>query len=144
MTSPQNHRECILIIDDNSLYLQLFSALLAPRDYVVLQAETGNIGLDLARKHQPDLIILDLKLPDLPGIEVATALKADRKTRDIPIITTTAFMETAFMNGKEREVRAAGSDHLMTKPVNPGEFLPTVEALLQRVQVPATPTPPKP
>ena len=143
MTSPQNHRECILIIDDNSFYLKLFSALLAPRDYVVLQAETGNIGLDLARKHQPDLIILDLKLPDLPGIEVATALKADRKTRDIPIITTTAFMETAFMNGKEREVRAAGCDHL-SKPVNPGKFLPTVEAVLQRVPVPATLTRPKP
>ncbi len=130
MMGDQGRRGRVLVIDDNPLNLKLFTALLEARRYDVSQAAAGYSGLDLAREQQPDLIILDLQLPDISGLEVALALKADHHTRDIPVIAL-----TAFMGDKEPDARAAGCDGFMTKPVSSSEFLTTVEAFLQRIRM---------
>jgi two-component system, cell cycle response regulator DivK len=124
---PSN-AERVLVIDDNPLNMKLFTALLESQGYAVLQATAGYAGLALARAQKPDLIILDLQLPDLPGLEVAVTLKADEQTRDIPVMAVTAFMAD-----KERDARESGCDGFMTKPVPAAEFLRTVETLLRRV-----------
>lgn len=125
-------RRCarILIIDDNTFNRKLFAVLLESRHYEVVHAATGDAGLDLACERQPNLIVLDIQLPDMSGIEVARALKADRRTRDIPIVAI-----TAALGDQERAVRASGCDDFMRKPLRSGDFLATVEALLQRARV---------
>jgi two-component system cell cycle response regulator DivK len=81
----------ILIVEDNTLNLRFFSDLLEHHGYATLTATLGSAGVELAREHRPDLIVLDIQLPDISGMEVARQLKGDQKTRAIPIIAVTAF-----------------------------------------------------
>src|SRR5438045_9240096 len=85
-----DRRDCVLIIEDNPLNMKLFRDLLRAQGYQVIEASDGLAGLDLARAESPDLILLDIHLPDVSGLEVAAKLKADPRTRDIPILLATA------------------------------------------------------
>src|SRR5438874_6177894 len=85
-------RKCILIVEDHPLNMKLFRALLHTQSYRTLEAKEGQTGLDLAREHDPDLIIMDVELPDISGIEVIRALKAEDRTRHIPVVAITASM----------------------------------------------------
>lgn len=119
-------RKCILIVEDHPLNMKLFRALLESQSYRTLDAAEGKIGLDLAREHDPDLIVMDVELPDISGIDAIRALKADERTRHIPIVTVTASRPD-----DETEIRAAGSDGFMTKPIATAEFLATIRAFLE-------------
>ena len=118
---------CILIIEDNPLNMKLFRDLLEAQGYQVLGATHGQTGLDLARAEVPDLILLDINLPDLSGLAVAAALKIDGRTRDIPILVVTA----SLLPDAEQAALASGCDAFMRKPIAISEFRASVESLLQ-------------
>src|SRR5579862_3177435 len=120
--------KCVLIVEDNPLNMKLFSAMVAAQGYQVLQATDGARGLYLAHRRHPDLIIMDIQLPGMSGIEVTHSLKADDDTRDIPIIATTAFA----LRGDEETIRASGCDGYMAKPIAISQFLEMLEAFIIR------------
>lgn len=106
--------------------MKLFSAMIASQGYDVLQASDGLGGLDLARQRHPDLIIMDVQLPGMSGLDVTRSLKADENTRDILIIATTAYA----LRGDEETIRASGCDGYMAKPIAVSELLDLVDTLM--------------
>ena len=121
-------RKRILIIEDNPLNMKLFSAMVGSQGYDVLQAGDGRAALDLARRHHPNLIIMDLQLPDMSGLDVTRMLKADDDTRDIAIIATTAYA----LRGDEEKIHASGCDGYMAKPIAVSNLLDLIDALITR------------
>jgi two-component system cell cycle response regulator DivK len=119
-------RRCVLIVEDNPLNMKLFSAMIASQGYDVIQASDGPGGLDLAHQQHPDLIIMDIQLPGMSGLEVTYSLKAEADTRDIPVIATTAYA----LRGDEEKIRASGCDGYMAKPIAISEFLDLVRSLM--------------
>src|SRR6266446_9762017 len=122
-------RKCVLIVEDNPLNMKLFSAMIESQDYDVLQASDGRAALDLAHQQHPDLIIMDLQLPDMSGLKVTRSLKADSATRDIMIIATTAYA----LRGDEEKIEASGCDGYMAKPISVSDLLELIDALLTRL-----------
>ena len=118
-------RKCVLVVEDNPLNMKLFQALLDTQSYRTLSANEGAVGLELAREHDPDLIIMDVELPDASGIDIIRALKADDRTRYIPVVAITASMPH-----EEARIRAAGGAGFMTKPIATAEFLSLVRSFL--------------
>jgi two-component system, cell cycle response regulator DivK len=125
-TPPASRRKRVLIVEDNALNMKLFSAMLAAQGYDVLQASDGPHGLDVARTEHPDLIVMDLQLPGLSGLEVAHSLKSSGDTSGIPIIATSAYVQT----GDEDKVRESGCDGFMAKPIAISEFLDMIEMFI--------------
>jgi two-component system cell cycle response regulator DivK len=123
---PATVRKSILIVEDNPLNMKLFSAMIAAQGYDVLQATDGAHGLDLARRQHPDLIIMDIQLPSMSGLDVTRNLKADEATREIPIIATTAFA----LRGDEEMILASGCDAYMAKPIAISQFLELIETFM--------------
>jgi two-component system sensor histidine kinase/response regulator len=114
----------ILYIEDNLSNLTLVEQMLAEQPHIeLLTAMQGSLGLDLARKHQPDLILLDLHLPDLPGHEVLARLRADRLTREIPVVVISADATTRQI----QRLLAAGARNYLTKPLDIGEFFRVID-----------------
>jgi two-component system, cell cycle response regulator DivK len=125
-STPVPVRKCVLIVEDNPLNMKLFSAMIGAQGYEVLQAGDGAQGLDLARRLHPDLIIMDIQLPGISGLEVTRNLKADDSTRQIPIVATTAFA----MRGDEEMILASGCDAYMSKPIAISPFLELIETFM--------------
>ena len=128
-TSPRaTPRKSVLIVEDNPLNMKLFCAMIAAQGHQVLQATDGAHGLDLAHRQHPDLIIMDLQLPDMSGLDATRSLKADDATRDIKIIATTAYA----LAGDEDAIWASGCDGYMAKPIAIADFLELVDTLMLR------------
>ena len=125
---PAGTRGSVLIVEDNALNMKLFSAMVDSQGYHVLQASDGRSALDLAHRLHPNLIIMDLQLPDMSGLEVTRSLKAEAATRDIAIIATTAYA----LRGDEEKIQASGCDGYMAKPIAVTELLDLIEALIAR------------
>jgi len=123
MASPDTSGKSILIVEDNPLNMKLFSAMVAAQGYAVLQAVDGPRGLDLAHQEQPDLIIMDVNLPGMSGLEVTRLLKADPSTHGIPIIVTTAYQY-------DEEIRDSGCDGYMSKPISVTDFVELIDSLV--------------
>ena len=124
---PQVSHE-ILVVDDEDDLLELVRYTLSKAGHAITCAGTGEDALKLARKAPPDLIVLDLMLPGIDGMEVCRRLKADSKTRDIPIIMLTAKTEEAdVISGLDR-----GADDYITKPFSPRVLAARVKSLLRR------------
>ena len=123
MASPNISGKSILIVEDNPLNMKLFSAMVAAQGYSVLQAGDGLCGVDLSRREHPDLIIMDVDLPGISGIEATRLLKAAAETRDIPIIITTAYEY-------DDEIRASGCDGYMSKPISVADFVELIDSLV--------------
>jgi two-component system cell cycle response regulator DivK len=119
-------RKCVLIVEDNLLNMKLFSAMIESQGYDVLQAGDGRAALDMARRRHPDLIIMDLQLPDMSGLDVTRSLKADSHTSDIAIIATTAYA----LRGDEEKIQASGCDGYMAKPIAVSDLLDLIESLI--------------
>jgi two-component system cell cycle response regulator DivK len=121
--------ELILIVEDNGQNRKLARDLLQVHGYRTIEAETGEDGVELAREHGPDLVVMDIHLPGISGIDALAKLRAAPSTRAIPVI---AF--TASVMPKDRSViMAAGFDAFVSKPINLGTFLATVvTAIAQR------------
>ena len=117
----------ILIVEDNELNMKLENDLLQVHGYDTLQSVDGKDAIQLTRDHHPDLIIMDIQLPEVSGIELTKILKADDELKDIPILAVTAFA----MKGDEEKIRAAGCDEYIAKPINVPHFLETVEKFVK-------------
>ena len=119
-------QRCILIVDDEPLNLKLFNLTLIKRGYRVLQATTGYHGFVLAHDGRPDLIIMDVQLPEISGLEVTRTLKDSTHTKKIPIVIATAFLID------EEKLRESGCDAYMTKPFAMKDFIELIESLIGR------------
>ena len=116
----------VLIVEDNELNMKLFHDLLEVHDYQTLQTRDGCEALAMARKHRPDLIVMDIQLPEVSGLEVTKWIKEDDVLRSIPIIAVTAFA----MKGDEEKIRSGGCEAYIAKPISVTNFLETVEKVL--------------
>lgn len=126
---PQGRRACVLYVEDNPANLKLVEQIVARHAGVeLLMAPTGSLGLDLARSHQPDLVLLDIHLPDMDGFQVLARLRADEATRHIPAVAVTA----QAMPADVRRVHAAGFDDYLAKPLELRRFDELLAQMLLR------------
>src|SRR5438067_7252043 len=116
----------VLIVEDNDLNMKLFNDLLEAHGYDTLQTKDGMEALKLARQHHPDLILMDIQLPEVSGLEVTKWIKEDDDLKAIPIIAVTAFA----MKGDEEKIREGGCEAYIAKPISVANFLQTVERFL--------------
>jgi two-component system cell cycle response regulator DivK len=112
----------VMIVEDNELNMKLFHDLLAAHGYRTLQSRTGMEALRLAREQRPDLILMDIQLPEVSGLEVTKWLKDDEELADIPVIAVTAFA----MRGDEERIRRGGCEAYISKPISIATFLDAV------------------
>jgi two-component system cell cycle response regulator DivK len=116
----------ILVVEDNVTNMKLSTFLLESADHEVIPAVNAETGLTLARESHPDLILMDIQLPGMDGLEATALLKADEATRHIPVIALTALA----MKGDEQRILAAGCDGYIAKPLDYKNFLMTVATTL--------------
>jgi two-component system, cell cycle response regulator DivK len=119
-------RQRVLIVEDNDLNMKLFNDLLVAHGYDTLQTKDGVEALALARLHRPDLILMDIQLPKVSGLEVTRWIKEDKTLSMIPIIAVTAFA----MKGDREKIRDGGCEDYIAKPISVASFLQTVERFL--------------
>lgn len=116
----------VLIVEDNELNMKLFRDLLQAHGYATIESRDGLDALKMARSERPDLILMDIQLPEVSGLEVAKWIKEDDNLKHIPIIAVTAFA----MKGDEEKIRAGGCEAYLAKPISLTNFLETVERYL--------------
>ncbi|MCB1519551.1 MAG: response regulator [Hyphomicrobiaceae bacterium] len=116
----------ILIVEDNELNMKLFHDLLDVNGYATIQTRNGLDVVDLARLHRPNLILMDIQLPEVSGLEVTRWLKDDDELRSIPVIAVTAFA----MKGDEERIRSGGCEAYISKPISVVTFLETVRRFI--------------
>jgi len=116
----------ILIVEDNILNMKLFHDVLVAHGYEILQSRDGTEAVALARRHRPHLILMDIQLPEVSGLQVIKWLKEDAELRTIPVIAVTAFA----MKGDEEKIREGGCEGYIAKPISIATFLQTVEHFL--------------
>jgi two-component system, cell cycle response regulator DivK len=121
-------QKTVLVVEDNELNMKLFNDLLEAHGYKVVQTRDGLSALDTARKHMPDLILMDIQLPEVSGIEVTKWLKEDEELRSIPVIAVTAFA----MKGDEQKIRDGGCEAYISKPISVMSFLQTIDKFLKK------------
>jgi len=112
----------VLIVEDNELNMKLFHDLLDAHGYNILQTRNGRDALELAQKNHPDLILMDIQLPEISGLEVTKWLKEDNTLRNIPVVAVTAFA----MKGDEERIREGGCEAYIAKPISVPNFLSTI------------------
>ncbi len=113
----------VLVVEDNNLNMKLLNDMLKIGGYNVLQAKDGMEGWRMAREQRPDLILMDIQLPGVDGLEVTKWLKDDENLKSIPVIAVTAFA----MTGDEEKILNSGCDAFLVKPISLSDFLETVE-----------------
>jgi two-component system, cell cycle response regulator DivK len=116
----------VLVVEDNELNMKLFHDLLEAHGYNILQTKDGMEALRLAREHRPDLILMDIQLPEVSGLEVTKWIKEDENLKSIPVIAVTAFA----MKGDEEKIREGGCEAYIAKPISVTSFLQTVQKYL--------------
>ena len=116
----------VLIVEDNELNMKLFHDLLEAQGYETLETREGLSALTLAREHRPDLILMDIQLPEVSGLEVTKWLKEDESLKAIPVVAVTAFA----MKGDEEVIREGGCEGYISKPISVTHFLDTIKRLL--------------
>lgn len=121
-----DNKKKILIVEDNELNMKLFHDLLEVHGYETLQTKDGREALQLAREHRPDLILMDIQLPEVSGLEVTKWIKEDDRLKAIPVIAVTAFA----MKGDEEKIREGGCEAYIAKPISVQNFLETVQKFL--------------
>jgi len=112
----------VLVVEDNDRNMKLFRDVLQATGYRTLEAPTGSDAVALATKHTPDLVLMDIQLPDIDGVEALNRLRADERTSSIPVVALTA----QAMRGDRERFLAAGFDDYLSKPVNVAELLGAV------------------
>ncbi len=117
----------ILIVEDDALNMKLFHDLLAARGHTILQATDGREALELARAHHPDLILMDMRLPEVSGLRVTRWIRDDADLRSIPVIAVTAHVA----DGDEEIIRKGGCQDYISKPISVPGFVRTIEKFLR-------------
>ena len=118
----------VLIVEDNELNMKLFNDLLEANGFSTLKTASGNVALELTREHHPDLILMDIQLPEVSGEVVIQWIKSDETIKSIPIIAVTAFA----MKGDEERILSKGCDAYLSKPISIVKFIETVKYYLDR------------
>jgi two-component system cell cycle response regulator DivK len=116
----------VLIVEDNELNMKLFRDLLEAHGYQTSGTSNGYEALDLVRKMRPDLILMDIQLPQVSGLEVTKWIKDDPDLRAIPVVAVTAFA----MKGDEERIREGGCEAYLSKPISVGKFIETVRRFI--------------
>ena len=119
-------RKTVLIVEDNELNMKLFHDLIEACGHDTLETRDGIEALKLAREHHPDLILMDIQLPEVSGLEVTRWLKEDDDLRAIPVVAVTAFA----MKGDEEKIRSGGCEAYIAKPISVNNFLETIGRFL--------------
>lgn len=120
----------ILVIEDNPQNMEMVAMMLARAEYKVLKAEDAQNGISLARQLQPDLILMDIQLPDMDGLDATRILREDADTSDIKIVALTAYA----MKGDREKMLAGGCDDYISKPFRYREFMAKVEKILAKAK----------
>ncbi|HSM40697.1 MAG TPA: response regulator [Afifellaceae bacterium] len=113
----------VMIVEDNDLNMKLFNDLLRANGYETLPMRNGHEALEMLKEAKPDLIIMDIQLPEISGLEVTRIIKQDDRLRDIPVIAVTAFA----MKGDEERIRQGGCEGYLSKPISVSTFVETVK-----------------
>jgi two-component system cell cycle response regulator DivK len=116
----------VLIVEDNELNMKLFHDLLEAHGIQTVQTNDGRNVLDLARTHKPDLILMDIQLPEVSGLEVTKWLKNDAELKSIPVVAITAFA----MKGDEEKIREGGCEDYISKPISVSRFMDVINSYL--------------
>jgi two-component system, cell cycle response regulator DivK len=116
----------VMIVEDNELNMKLFNDLLDAHGYRTLQTRSGKDALALARQHRPDLILMDIQLPEVSGLDVIRWIKNDQTVCTIPIIAVTAFA----MKGDEERIRGGGCEAYISKPISVMSFMDTIRQFI--------------
>ncbi len=116
----------VLIVEDNELNMKLFHDLLEAHGYETLQTREGLKAIDMAREHRPDLILMDIQLPEVSGLDVTKWLKNDEELSSIPVVAVTAFA----MKGDEERIREGGCEGYLSKPITVSTFIETIRKFL--------------
>jgi two-component system cell cycle response regulator DivK len=122
-----NMAKTIMIVEDNELNMKLFSDLLGAHGYSTIQTRDGMEALEMARTHRPDLILMDIQLPEISGLEVTKWIKEDVQLKRIPIIAVTAFA----MKGDEEKIRQGGCEAYISKPISVVNFIETIKKYIE-------------
>ena len=125
-TMASEGTKTVLVVEDNELNMKLFHDLLEAHGYGILQTKDGMEALQIARDHKPDLILMDIQLPEVSGLEVTKWIKEDDNLKSIPVIAVTAFA----MKGDEEKIREGGCEAYIAKPISVANFLQTVQKFL--------------
>lgn len=123
----RSESKLVLIVEDNDLNMKLFRDLLQAHGHRTVHTAEGMEVQDLVKKHKPDLIIMDIQLPEISGLEITKMLKANPAHKHIPIIAVTAFA----MKGDKEKIRAGGCDAYLAKPISVTDFVATVNKFLE-------------
>jgi two-component system, cell cycle response regulator DivK len=124
---PQSGKT-ILIVEDNELNAKLFRDLLTSKGHRILETREGLEAIRIAQTEKPDLILMDIQLPEISGFELIKMLKDDSALLSIPVIAITAFA----MKGDEEKIRLSGCDDYLSKPISVGKFFETVHKYLDK------------
>jgi len=116
----------ILIVEDNELNMKLFNDLLQAHGYATVTTRDGSQVLELARMEKPDLILMDIQLPEISGLDVTKRLKSEENLKNIPVIAVTAFA----MKGDEDKIREGGCEDYISKPISIATFIGTIQKYL--------------
>jgi two-component system cell cycle response regulator DivK len=116
----------VLIVEDNELNMKLFRDLLEAHGYETSGTSSGHEALNLVRKMRPDLVLMDIQLPQVSGLEVTRWIKDDPELRSIPVVAVTAFA----MKGDEERIREGGCEAYLSKPISVGKFIETVRRFI--------------
>jgi two-component system cell cycle response regulator DivK len=136
MAQPSGKK--VLVVEDNELNMKLFCDLLDAYGYSTVKSRDGLKVVEMAREHRPDLIIMDIQLPEVSGLDLTRWLKDDSSIADIPVMAVTAFA----MRQDERMVREAGAEAYMSKPIQMAPFIAAVNDLVTRRSPPPARRPP--
>ena len=116
----------VLIVEDNELNMKLFNDLLEASGYATIQTRSGVEAVELIRTQAPDLVLMDIQLPEVSGLQVIQWVKNDDALRHIPIVAITAFA----MKGDEEKIRQSGCEAYLSKPISVVKFLETIRHYL--------------
>ncbi len=125
-----SHAKSVLVVEDNELNMRLFCDLLDSFGYKTFQCRDGARAVEIARKEMPDLIIMDIQLPEVSGLDITRWIKDDDSLRHIPVLAVTAFA----MRDDEQRVRQAGCEGYLSKPIQIASFMRAVEDLMPQGQ----------
>ncbi|RPD37652.1 response regulator [Candidatus Liberibacter solanacearum] len=113
----------VMIVEDNELNMKLFRDLIETSGYMSIQTRSGLEALEIARQHKPDIIIMDIQLPEISGLEITKQIKEDNELQGIPVIAVTAFA----MKGDEERIRKGGCEAYISKPISLSIFMETIK-----------------
>lgn len=132
-----NLMKTVLIVEDNALNMKLFKDLLEAHGINAVGVNDGTNVLDIARKNKPDLILMDIQLPEISGLDITQMLKADDELKSIPVIAVTAFA----MKGDEQKIREGGCEDYISKPISVVGFMEVIKKHLDLDNTPAKTVP---